>query len=66
MSAHLEVGDFVQLRSGGPTMMIDGFDEVGGFICSYFDGVEFKRSVYRSSDLKVIDSSRHASHDGQG
>lgn len=49
-----EEGDVVELKSGGPTMTVEGSNR-GRLICSWFDGEELEREMFKPGALKSAD-----------
>ncbi len=46
-------GDVVQLKSGGPKMTVDSWDEeLGVYHCSWFAGDELKNAAFESTSLQ--------------
>ncbi len=51
----IQVGDQVQLKSGGPTMTVNAFNVFGHCICVWFDGTANKEATYSKAALKLAD-----------
>ncbi len=51
--APLQIGDVVQLKSGGPSMVIQGIGRVKeGFECVWFEGNTSHTEIYKKEVLK--------------
>jgi len=59
-------GDFVQLKSGGPTMEVEGVDGFGRLICTYFEGPQFKKVAFNRTLLQKIEPAKHRDNDHVG
>ena len=60
-----EIGDVVQLRSGGPKMTVHGLVSDGDVICQWFEGNEvheesFPKEALRKVELVTAGGSRRA------
>jgi len=47
----IQVGDVVQLKSGGPRMTVTGFKPTGVAICVWFDSAEKEVGLFNVSAL---------------
>lgn len=55
MNANLQVGDVVQLKSGGPKMTVTGFDEYGQAQVSWFDkDGKANHGMYMKAALELV------------
>jgi uncharacterized protein YodC (DUF2158 family) len=55
MADQLQVGDIVKLKSGGPDMTVESFDDsiVGMYVnCVWFDGSEVKRNRFPTAAVE--------------
>jgi uncharacterized protein YodC (DUF2158 family) len=52
MAEQFRVGDVVQLKSGGPLMTVDGSDDNGMIVCSWF-GRKAKRRQDRFAEATL-------------
>ena len=53
----MEIGDVVQLKSGGPTMTVEVKETAGTVIrCIWFDNAELKRGIFPAATLKVAEA----------
>lgn len=50
-----EEGDTVKLKSGGPTMTVEGESQFGGIVCTWFDGNEVKSRSFMPKSLKLVE-----------
>jgi uncharacterized protein YodC (DUF2158 family) len=48
---HFQIGDVVQLKSGGPYMTIENFSDGGNAFCVWFDGTERKTGSFNPRTL---------------
>jgi uncharacterized protein YodC (DUF2158 family) len=51
------IGDVVQLKSGGPLMTVDNIDPHDMINCMWFDGREKKSGVFPAATLKPVNNS---------
>jgi uncharacterized protein YodC (DUF2158 family) len=49
-----QVGDMVRVKPDGPDMMVEGFDEAGRVLCSFWEGVTRKLDYFAEADLEQI------------
>jgi uncharacterized protein YodC (DUF2158 family) len=57
--AEMEIGDVVQLKSGGPTMTVEVVTkETAGPVirCMWFDNAELKRGIFPAATLKETEA----------
>jgi uncharacterized protein YodC (DUF2158 family) len=47
-----QVGDVVQLKSGGPKMTVDGYED-GLVVCVWFEKTDRKSSPFREATLMM-------------
>jgi uncharacterized protein YodC (DUF2158 family) len=47
-----QVGDVVRLKPDGLDMMVEGFDEAGRVLCSFWEGVSRKLDYLSQADLE--------------
>jgi uncharacterized protein YodC (DUF2158 family) len=52
MAEDFRAGDVVQLKSGGPPMTVDGYDDAGMVVCSWF-GNKTKRRQSRFAEATL-------------
>ena len=55
----MEIGDVVQLKSGGPTMTVEVITkEIAGAVirCMWFDNAELKRGIFPAAALKEAEA----------
>lgn len=52
---HFQVGDVVQLKSGGPDMTIENFTDGGSALCVWFDGTERKSGTFNPRALMKVE-----------
>jgi len=45
-------GDLVQLKSGGPRMTVEGYED-GLVVCVWFEGNNRKSNVFKEATLKM-------------
>lgn len=51
--AQFKLGDFVQLKSGGPKMVIESYYEYGdNYMCTWFSGTKHNTHQFQSVALK--------------
>ena len=50
-----EIGDVVQLRSGGPKMTVHGLVSDGDVVCQWFEGNEVHEESFPKDTLKKIE-----------
>lgn len=50
-----EIGDVVQLRSGGPKMTVHGLVSDGDVVCQWFEGNEVHEESFPKDALKKIE-----------
>ena len=50
-----EIGDVVQLRSGGPKMTVHGLVSDGDVVCKWFEGNEVREESFPKDTLKKIE-----------
>ena len=50
--SEIQVGDTVQLKSGGPIMSVQEFDESGYAECIWFEKKQKQRAMFRPATLK--------------
>jgi uncharacterized protein YodC (DUF2158 family) len=60
MPESFNVGDIVQLKSGGPKMTVNVLMKVGGFhggeyLCQWFGGKKLEQGYFPSDSLKKAD-----------
>ncbi|MCF5846715.1 DUF2158 domain-containing protein [Aeromonas veronii] len=48
---HLKIGDSVQLRNGGPCMIVTGVLHDGNMACCWFDGKELQEMTFPNESL---------------
>ena len=44
-------GDVVMLKSGGPRMTVDGYDDLGMVICTWFEGKKRNQTSFTEGTL---------------
>ena len=60
MAEQFRAGDVVQLKSGGPAMTVDGYDDAGLVVCSWFGGRakrrqdRFAEATLQRTDTQVV------------
>ena len=52
MSEQFEVGDVVQIKSGGERMTIEEIDEDGNVSCVWFEGKQPQRGAFAAATLQ--------------
>ena len=52
---NFEIGDVVQLRSGGPKMTVHGLVSDGDVVCQWFEGNEVHEESFPKDALKKIE-----------
>jgi len=52
---NFEIGDVVQLRSGGPKMTVHGLVSDGDIVCQWFEGNEVHEESFPKDALKKIE-----------
>jgi uncharacterized protein YodC (DUF2158 family) len=50
-----EIGEIVQLRSGGPRMTVHSLDSDGEIVCQWFEGNEVHEENFPNDVLKRIE-----------
>jgi len=50
-----EIGDVVQLRSGGPKMTVHGLVSDGDVVCKWFEGNEVREESFPKDTLKKLE-----------
>jgi len=50
-----EIGDVVQLRSGGPKITVHGLVSDGDVVCQWFEGNEVHKESFPKEALKKIE-----------
>lgn len=53
--AKIEIGDTVQLKSGGPIMTVEAITDRGYIRCQWFDGSKIDNSLFKPESLKKIE-----------
>ncbi|WP_409307090.1 YodC family protein [Pseudomonas putida] len=48
-----EIGDIVKLKSGGPGMTVQSYDEErGNYTCQWFAGKKLERGIFKEPSLE--------------
>jgi uncharacterized protein YodC (DUF2158 family) len=53
MSAPFQIGDVVELKSGGPDMTVESIEEVK-VLCIWFDKADMKQARFPSDTLQKV------------
>ena len=56
MAAHFTAGDAVRHKSGGPKMIVVGYDEIERVICEWFDGTNRRQETFTPAVLEVYEA----------
>ncbi len=54
--AAFEIGDIVQLKSGGPKMTVKEISPEGSYVCRWFTGPKITQDVFEADTIEAADS----------
>jgi uncharacterized protein YodC (DUF2158 family) len=60
------LGDVVQLKSGGPAMTITSIEDEGGFYCIWFDGNKQTGGTFKGVVLKAYGTAEQPQKSARG